>query len=311
MNKLHHSLITTLFAALVLSGCSASSNLSRQTDAITNQQQGQALFAQAQLAAQREDYGKALLLYIEALNLKPDDAPTLYNIGQMHMYLGNSKLAERAFKQTLRLAPDHIGALAQLGIWQLKERNSAEAESTLTRAVVLDQQRLHQSEPDTWVTLDAQSPVMAYNALAVLYDVRGQHQQARDLLQLALAQTPDSALLLSNLGYSFYLDGNFPQASQYYQQAINSQPDFHRAWANLGLVNIRQGQYSRALQNFKQVMPEEQAYNDLGYFLKLEGRYEEASYFLQQAIEKSPKYYELAQENLADVRMNLASVGIH
>jgi Flp pilus assembly protein TadD len=113
----------------------------------------------------------------------------------------------------------------------------------------------------------------------------------------------NSANVLSNIGYSYYLTGELTAAESYFRKAISADSQFKRAWTNLGLVYVRKGQYSRAVKTFKQVMKEFEAYNDLGYFLMLDGRLEEAEYFFQKAIDMSPSYFEKAYSNLEQVQI--------
>ncbi len=71
------------------------------------------------------------------------------------------------------------------------------------------------------------------------------------------------------------------------------------------MVYVRKGMYNKALQTLKQVMPIEHAYNDIGYFLILEGRYREAEYFIDRAIELSPSYFVKANVNLENLKLRM------
>lgn len=57
-----------------------------------------------------------------------------------------------------------------------------------------------------------------------------------------------------------------------------------------------------------------EALNNVGYFLIIQGRPDEAIPYLQQAIDKKPSYYKIANENLnralAEVREMKASTPI-
>jgi Tfp pilus assembly protein PilF len=56
-----------------------------------------------------------------------------------------------------------------------------------------------------------------------------------------------------------------------------------------------------------------EALNNVGYFLMLQGKPERAIPYLQQAIDKKPSYYKVANENLErallEVRANAAEKG--
>jgi len=265
------------------------------------------LMAMAEQARNANNLDKALLYYVQALEVSDKKADILFEIGALQSRLGNSELAINAYQGVVNKNPDHIPALTQLAIHHLEQRKLAKATRILEHAITLDQQRLqkHQGQITAYIALDDSSPVEAYSVLGVIKDLEGAHTLAKDLFQLALAAREDSPLILSNLGYSYYLSGNLHVAASYFKRAIDIDPQFERAWSNLGLIYIRNGQYHRALQTLKQVMSEADAQNDIGYFLMLEGRYKEAEYFLENAIDLSNIYFEKANANLENVRYHL------
>mgnify|MGYP006079457653 CR=1 FL=1 len=64
---------------------------------------------------------------------------------------------------------------------------------------------------------------------------------------------------------------------------------------------------NKAVQLFKQVMTYAEAYNDIGYFLMLDGRYKEAEYFFKTAIDHSPSYFVKGNINLENVQIYLSA----
>lgn len=273
--------------------------------------------SQAISAEQNSQYDKAIVLYAKALKLQPndDDNPTIsmtntalfYKIGLLEVKQGNTELARKAFGQVLKNEPAHVLAQTQLGVIYLAQKNKQDALVLLTKAITTDQQRLtNQVKPvKGYVKLDEQSPLQAYMGLAIIHDLKGAHKQARALLNLILPITPQDPILFTNIGYSHYLSGNYVEAEINFKKAIDIDIRFSKAWVDLGLVYVRKGMYSRALQTLKQVMPTEHAYNDIGYFLILEGRYREAEYFLERAIELSPSYFVKANINLENLKLHL------
>lgn len=263
-------------------------------------------FAQAVDAEQRGDRDKALYYYIQCLEFEPENAKVLYKIARIHDKQGNNSIAIRAYKEALVNDPTLILAHQSLGIIEMENRQYKSAKEHLQKAIHLDQQRLksigQESYSDHFV-LDSQSPINSYNVSGVIEDMHHTYTLARQYYQLALAQQPNSPNILSNIGFSYYLTGDLNVAEKYFKRAINAAPNFHRGWNNLGLVYARQGQYNRAIKTFKQVMTEYDAYNDLGYFVMLEGRLDEAEYFFQKAIDISPSYFKKANVNLEQVQM--------
>lgn len=249
---------------------------------------------------------KAIFYYIQALEIDEPDAEILYQIGSLQNKRNNYPLAIRAFKKALEVNPEYTPALAQMGIYYLERKNMDKARTLLKRTVWLDQQRLHNTNiPASFTELDQKSPLLAYNVYAVINDLDSRHEDARKIFNLLLKTQENSPVIYTNLGYSFYLTNNYTLAQSYYKKALDADSNFERAKLNLGLIYVRNGQYNRAVQLFKQVMTDAQAYNDIGYFLMLAGRYKESEYFLQSAIDLSPSYFEKGHINLENVHLYL------
>ncbi len=267
--------------------------------------------ASASLAEQKGDLDKALFYYIQSLQFEPENAAVFLKIAQIHQQQGNYSIADRAYSEALKNEPTMIQAYQGLGIVNLEMRKYQQAQEYLQKAISLDQTRLiaqgAQKEGEYYL-LDKDSPSKSYNVLGVIEDMHGHFDLARGYYNLALSANENSANILSNIGYSYYLTGELRAAERYFKRAIAADNQFKRAWTNLGLIYVRKGQYNRAVKTLKQVMKEFEAYNDLGYFLMLDGHLEEAEYFFQKAIDLSPTYFEKAYSNLEQVQIKKAEL---
>lgn len=268
--------------------------------------------ASAVQAEQQGDLDKALFYYIQSLQFTPENAAVFLKIAQIHEQRGNNSIAARAYSEAIKNDPTLILAYQGLGVVHLEMRKYQQAQEYLLKAITLDQQRLGGTQ-DTkkegqYYLLDKDSPTKAYNVLGVIEDMHGNFELARTYYNLALNVNENSANLLSNIGYSYYLTGELNSAERYFKRAINVDNQFKRAWTNLGLIYVRKGQYNRAVKTLKQVMEEFEAYNDLGYFLMLDGHLEQAEYFFQKAIDMSPRYFEKAYSNLEQVQIKKAEL---
>lgn len=301
----------------LLSGCTTTTNDSQLNFSDVPPDTRETTLTQAISAEQNSQFDKAIVLYAKALEIQPSDEnePTVvmtntavfYKIGLLEVKQGNTELARKAFGAVLKEQPSHVRAQTQLGIIYLAQKNKQDALVLLTKAIATDQLRLASQEhtKDVYLALDEQSPLEAYMGLAVIHDLKGDHKRAMALFKLILPITPQDPLIYTNIGYSNYLVGNFVEAEINFKKAIDKDIHFSRAWVDLGLVYVRKGMYSKALQTLKQVMPTEHAYNDIGYFLILEGRYREAEYFLERAIELSPSYFVKANVNLENLKIHM------
>jgi Flp pilus assembly protein TadD len=269
--------------------------------------------AGAAKAEQKGDLDQALYYYIQSLKFAPENAAVFLKIAQIHELRGNTSIAIRAYSQAVKNDPALLLAYQGLGIIYLEKRKYKQAQTNLEKAVLLDQQRLSKQggeKSGAYYLLDKQSPIKSYNVLGIIEDMQSHFGLARTYYNLALSMDERSANLLSNIGYSYYLTGELNLAERYFKRAINADRQFKRAWSNLGLIYVRKGQYNRAVKTLKQVMEEFEAYNDLGYFLMLDGHLEEAEYYFQKAIDMSPRYFERAYSNLEQVQLKLHDLSL-
>ncbi|MBY6185072.1 tetratricopeptide repeat protein [Marinobacter hydrocarbonoclasticus] len=268
---------------------------------------------QAVSAQRMGQYTTALKTYLELLDAQPDNVEYLYQIGQIQAQLGKNEHAIKAFHDVLKNQPDHVPAMTALALVHMEFGDNPQARTYLDKVIRLDQKRLYAEDVDIqvqvgeegtqpWHALDDDSPLQAYLALGILRDLDTDFDGAQALYRLVLTQSPTLAKALNNLGYSYYLAGDLIRAEMYLRQATQRQPEFLRAWTNLGLVYVRRGQSERAFQAFRRVMPEADAYNDIGYFVMLEGKLDEAERLFMKAIDASPIYFAKAQDNLRSVQ---------
>ncbi len=238
----------------------------------------------ADQAARAGDLDLALYHYVQALELNPGHANTLFKVGSIHRIRNNDRLSALAFQMALNSEPKHTAAQEGLGLLLLDARQYAEAKEALQAVVRQDRNR--------WA---------AYNGLGVLADLDGVYSAAAEYYRKAQKLNPNSAMLANNLAYSLYLGGEVDAAIDMLQHALNLDEHFERAWMNLGLMHTRKGNYQEALAAFKHVMEEPKAYNNIGYICLLEGRKDDAEKFLRKALEQSPTFFVAASENLKRV----------
>lgn len=127
--------------------------------------------------------------------------------------------------------------------------------------------------------------------------------------QFTLAIVYAIALLgLNNRGYSRYLAGDLDAAERDFRAALTVDPGYEKAWQNLGLVFARRGDYPLAVATLGRVVSKHVAANDVGYIAMLSGDYATAEQLFADAIRLSPRYYQTADENTAELRRRRAAV---
>lgn len=262
-------------------------------------------------ALQSNNTDLALYEYLRSLEFpeaKYQDK-TLYNIGRIHQTKGNYSLAEQAYLLAVKANPNNEQVLEQLGSIYLKSGKVDQAKSYFYRAINADQIRLKSGKSIDIqsssivakvadLSVDTASPSEAYMGIGILYDVDGKHGLAQSFYAKALDITPNSVNALINTGYSYYMSGNYQQAQRFMVSALEEDANNEKAQNNLALIYLAKGQVKRAINVFTKQVGAAEALNNVGYFLILQGKPEEAIPYLQQAIDKNPSYYKVANENL-------------
>lgn len=252
----------------------------------------------------------ALYEYIRSLSFTPSQYKdkTLYTIGRIHLSRGNTELAEDAFLMSVKINPDGEKALEQLGNLYALSGSTTEAKTYFFRAINADQIRLGSSKGLDYdninissaekLLLDRESPMKAYMGVGILSDIDGNYDLARVFYEKVAQIKPDSAKLLLNQGYSYYMSGEYQLASVYTQRALKIEPDNVKAQNNMALIFLSLGQENKALNMFSRHLERPEALNNVGYFLMLKGYPDKAVSYFQQAIDTKPSYYKLANDNL-------------
>ena len=251
-----------------------------QFDGFSNEE----IIAAGDAAFQQGDYSRAEFIFNQAVTL--EDTPEVWlKLGKTLGRLGNTGQAHQAYEKVLLLDAENAAAHEELGLLYIGARQVAPARKYLQRAIELDDAR--------WG---------AHNALGVLADTDRNYEIAMAHYRAALTHNPESALLLTNLGYSHYLAGDLDEAENLYRMAIGIDARYPRPVANLGLIYARRGDYDEAVIILRKVTERPQAYNDVGYLAYQNGDLDAASWLLSEAIRISPSYYETAYENLEKVQ---------
>jgi len=236
------------------------------------------------------DLETALVMFVEAASLDPQDSHSLYAIGAIHENRGNQEQAVRAYRRAVEVNPKHALAQQQLGAAQLRARDLDAAEASLNAALAAD--------PKLW---------RAHDLLGVIADMREQHEEAIAHYSSAIALQPSEPSIVNNRGYSYYLSGDYDAAEADFRLALRIDQNYGRAWQNLGLVRARQQRYDEARGMMERVVPRHVAANDAGYIAMLNGDYPQARALFTDAISLSPRYYPTAVENLSKLDQRQSS----
>ncbi|WP_411726106.1 tetratricopeptide repeat protein [Methyloglobulus sp.] len=234
-------------------------------------------------AEKAEQSGKmelAQLYYIKAYNLEPNNVQVLQKMADLYSELRKYDLAEVSLKLILKQKPGDLETVERYGLLLIKKGNYPDAEKHLSQVVTR-----HQS----W---------RAYNGLGIIANLQGDLQKAESFFKRADSILPNSPELLNNIGFALYSAGKLDEASSYYLKALQINPAFKKAIYNYGLLHARSSNYEEAYIAFAKVTSPAEANNNTGYIAMMNGDYEAANKYLQEAINSSPQFYKKANDNL-------------
>ena len=95
----------------------------------------------------------------------------------------------------------------------------------------------------------------------------------------------ESAELLNDLGYVYYLKDDLNKAESILRQALTKNSNYKPAHNNLGLVVGQQGRYDEAIIEFRNAVDDAKAYSNLAYIQSQRGDFELSETNYHKAIE--------------------------
>ncbi len=235
----------------------------------------------ADLAWQYGDYGAAVDGYREILRTDPANRAALIGIGEAWLALGDSAHALSAFEEVLRVEPGAVDALEGRALARLGVGRDVEAAADFDAVLAQDAKR--------WRVL---------NGMGMFADLRGDYDAAQKWYEQALVVQPGEAAIWNNYGWSRVMAHDYVQAERLLSEAVARKPSAPRINANLAVAIAWQGDYERAFRIARRTAEEGVAYNDIGYIALLRGDTTIAAGYFQQAIDKSPSWFERAAVNL-------------
>ncbi len=170
--------------------------------------------------------------------------------------------AESLARESLRLRPDNVDMLNELGVAVWRQGRHVEAEAIYLEAHALrpndfrvlnnlglalyNQGRIDEAGDCYRAALAAQPDAFdARMNLGIVLSDQGNFHEAAEWLEAARELRPNSADILQNLGMNLGRQGKWPEAIDYYEQALARQPDFPEVHRNLAYALLITGDYRR------------------------------------------------------------------
>jgi tetratricopeptide (TPR) repeat protein/TolB-like protein len=193
-------------------------------------------------------YAQAIVQYQKALQLTPDNAQVLGNLGAAYIDAGDPKqfpMAEESLKRAIKVAPSY-GAYANLGFLYMQESRFQEGAAMSEKALSLNDKNydvwnnllicydwLNQPEKsakvrrhvivllEQAVTLNSRD-ANAHATLATVYAAEHEKEKSLSNIQIALALTPNDPDTLQNVADAYELLGDRRQAVLYVEKALKA-----------------------------------------------------------------------------------------
>ena len=169
--------------------------------------QAQALHYLGLIVHQRNE-GEAIDLLRRAVIANPGDASCWNNLGNMLKEGDRLQEAIVAYREAVRLVPDHVNALYNLAVSLLDAGDAAGSVASFRQAL--------QHEPrdgEMW------------NAIGEAFTLNQQFDEGRRCFETALAMKPDHIKAHNNLGYNLLMSGEMEPARSCFEKALEFEPD--------------------------------------------------------------------------------------
>lgn len=130
--------------------------------------------------------------------------------------------------------------------------------------------------------------LQASKKIALLYDRTHNLDKAEQEYRLLLQQNPSDADAMVNLGNVYYRRAQWFAAEKFFSDALKLKPDHAWAWASMGMTLAQQGNYAASVEAFTKKLPKADAYCEVGFVMKLQGKPREAIQAYEEALKLEP-----------------------
>ena len=261
----------------------------------------------AHLYKTRGDAPKSAAAFARALQLQPDDVPTLVWLGEARLDEGKPDEAEPLFAKAAALQPASVAAQYGLGRVALAKQDYAHAVPYLEKALSLDPQatvihyplamayrgtgdqiraQAHLAQRGT-LAIKPDDPLMkqldAMLNSAIGYEVngadaldRGDWKAAAESFRKGIEVAPRESSLHHKLGTALALMGDGRGAMSEFERSIALDPSFAKAHYSLGVILAATDQPAAAIPHFQAALKSQPGYVEarlqLAHTLRRSGR---------------------------------------
>ncbi|MEO8627574.1 MAG: tetratricopeptide repeat protein [Betaproteobacteria bacterium] len=188
----------------------------------------------ANALAEQSKFDEAVVCYLRAVELEPNNTSAWINHGRALISLGRIDEAVACYRQALQTAPDSAQTHDRLGVLLMRRGESAEAEQAFRAAIKLNPELAD-----------------AHHHLGVLLIERQRETEALRFLEEAVRLKPTDAEAHNNLGNLCRAQGLLERSVFHCREAIRLKPSLVEAHNNLGVALRDLGQTAAAMQSYE------------------------------------------------------------
>lgn len=248
----------------------------------------------AKEAAANGDYARAGQFYQQLVSSQKGTPEQVlrYKLGWADAMrrTGNTDTALAMFEELHQQNPANVDIAEGRGLTLVAAGKATDAGRALSEVL--------EKDPKRWRTL---------NALGILFVTKNMIPEAMAYYAEALANSPDNAAILNNVGLSQAADRNFPRAIEALQQAsrVSKSPAQRKQIElNLAMVHGVSGDLDTAREVAGKYLEGPALDNNLGLYAHLAKDDALARSYLNMALSQSPTFYERAWDNLDVINDN-------
>ena len=231
-------------------------------------------------------YGKAIMVFGKAINVRPNSALAHYNLASAYLGMGKLNEALREMNKAVELQSNTASFYNTRGMIYFKLGKVIEAIKDFTRAIKINP-----------------GYAIVYNSRGIAYASIGKAQKALEDFNRAIDLDTNYIEAYYNRGLLYqtqwkklYLNENTAliEAVKSYTKAISLNPNYIKAYSNRGIVYALQGQFQLAIKDFNKIIelkPDQaDAYYNRGLVYEMCGDHIKANKDFNKAIELNPDY---------------------
>lgn len=190
---------------------------------------------------------KALAEMMNTIRLKPDHVQTLFNLGGFYQIHGKLDEAEKWYLQLLKVQPEHLRACMNL-VDLYQQKNEPEKAKVYIEKIVSSYEKALKN------TEVAGNRADLLEKLAQTYFAMGDLDQSEKTLKEAIRLMPNRPMAHFHMGAIYQQKKEFDKAIAEYEAESKISPDNFKVFFNLGVLYRQSGKLQDSIQSFQKAL---------------------------------------------------------